>query len=142
MTSVAGKGPRKIIFIFCCTHAIYSSSGFKILTEHPRKWREELLSLLSELLFIYFGLFFIQTSLYKAFSGLGKTLSGPLFQDDKFEWELDKEEERLKHYCSWPLGCRIHSQNYFREMDMVSTFYKLNQNIKYFYIKPLPLKPM
>lgn len=58
VTSVPGKGPTKIIFIFCSTHAIYSSSDSKILTEQPRKQREELSSLLSELLFILFCLVF------------------------------------------------------------------------------------
>lgn len=89
MTSVAGRGPTEIVFIFCHTRAIYSSPGITILTEQPEKHHSSHPCSLH-----YFALFF-PTSEYNIFSDLGKTLLGPLFPADKSEWALGKKEGRL-----------------------------------------------
>lgn len=69
-------------------------------------------------------------------------LPGPLFQEDEFEWELSKQEERLGSTTVPDLHAVEVIGRGFREMHMVAKFYKPNQKIQQvFYIKPLPLKP-
>lgn len=105
MASVAGKGPVEIIFIFCCTHAIYSSLGFKILTEQPGKAERRAFHLCCQGCCLYYLPCFSLRANIKLFQAWTRLCQGRFFQEDKFECELGKEEERLKHYCSWPCGC-------------------------------------
>lgn len=74
---------------------------------------------------------------------MGRTLSGPLFQADKLEWELGKYEERLSIIV---LGLRVVEfiGNSFREMNAVAKFHKLNLKIKkiFFTSNHFHLNPM
>lgn len=109
MTSVAGKGPVETIFIFCCTHAIYSSPGFKILTEQPGKAeRRAFISAVRVAVYII-CLVFLYKLIYSFFR-VGQDFVRTFLSRRQIWMGVGQGGRETKHYCSWPPCWRIYRQ--------------------------------